>query len=75
LAVFLLGKKERGDGMKFIGAVANEIGVSVTSLRRYELEGLIPKPERTITNRRSYTDREILAIKIAIGKKHQKVGK
>ena len=39
-----------------IGALAEAAGVKVPTIRYYESIGLLPKPERTDTNRRLYGD-------------------
>ena len=46
-----------------IGEVAKMFRVSPQTLRRYEKQGLIPKPYRRPTNIREYTDEDIKAIK------------
>lgn len=38
-----------------IGELAQQTGVKVETIRFYEQEGLIPEPERTASNYRSYT--------------------
>ncbi|MCX5497526.1 helix-turn-helix domain-containing protein [Kaistia dalseonensis] len=39
-----------------IGVVSRETGVKVPTIRYYESVGLLPSPERTDSNRRSYDD-------------------
>lgn len=39
-----------------IGTVARETGVKVPTIRYYEAAGLLPRPERTESNRRTYDD-------------------
>ena len=46
-----------------ISRVAETINVSAQSLRSWENQGLIPKPERRPTGRREYSDDDIEAIK------------
>lgn len=37
-----------------IGAVAKRVGVAIDTIRYYEREGLLPKPERRASGYRSY---------------------
>ena len=45
-----------------IGRAAEMLEVSPQSLRKWERQGLIPKPHRRPTDRREYTDEDIKAI-------------
>lgn len=45
--------------MQAIGAVAKRTGLKVPTIRFYEQEGLIGRPERTGTGRRLYGEAEI----------------
>ena len=46
-----------------IGQAASLLGVSKESLRSWERQGLIPKPQRILTNLRRYSDADIKAIR------------
>ena len=46
-----------------IGEVAKMLKVSTESLRSWEKQGLIPKPNRRPTNQREYTEQGIKAIR------------
>jgi len=46
-----------------IGEVAKMLEVSPQSLRNWEVQGFIPKPHRSLTNRRRYGDEDIRAIR------------
>jgi DNA-binding transcriptional MerR regulator len=52
-----------------IGVVARMLGVSRESLRSWEKQGLIKKPDRILTNLIRYTDADIKAIKEFLSKK------
>lgn len=52
-----------------IGRAAEILNVSVQSLRSWENQGLIPKPERRPTGRREYSDEDIEAIKEYLNKR------
>jgi len=52
-----------------IGVVTRMLGVSRESLRSWEKQGLIKKPDRILTNLRRYTDADIKAIKEFLSKK------
>lgn len=51
-----------------IGEVSKKLEVSVTSLRKWEKSGLIPKPHRTPTGHRIYGHRDIEEIKKHLNK-------
>jgi DNA-binding transcriptional MerR regulator len=53
-----------------VGAVADRLSVSVQSLRRWEAEGLIPKPSRTLTDRRFYSESDLFEIQKFLEAKH-----
>lgn len=42
-----------------IGEAAQQSGVSIETIRYYEREGIVPKPDRGANGRRSYSAREI----------------
>lgn len=44
---------------KTIGHASNKSGVSIETIRYYEREGIVPKPDRTSAGRRSYSDEDI----------------
>jgi len=46
-----------------ISRTAEILEVSTQSLRKWEKQGLIPKPHRRPTDRREYSDKDIQAIK------------
>lgn len=46
------------DGLK-IGELAERSGVSRDTIRFYEREGLLPRPQRTATRYRIYTDEDV----------------
>ena len=46
-----------------IGEVAKMFDISTNSLRNWEKLGFIPRPNRTLTERRRYTDKDVQAIK------------
>lgn len=52
-----------------ISMVAKILEVSPQSLRKWEKQGLIPKPHRRPTGRREYTDEDIKAIKEYLNKR------
>ncbi len=52
-----------------IGTAAKILEVSSQSLRKWEKQGLIPKPHRRPTDRREYTDDDIKAIKEYLNKR------
>ncbi|MFC1990017.1 MerR family DNA-binding transcriptional regulator [Chloroflexota bacterium] len=52
-----------------IGEVAKMLRVSNGSLRTYEKQGLIPKPQRRPTGHREYTDEDVKAIQEFLSKK------
>jgi DNA-binding transcriptional MerR regulator len=49
-----------------IGAVAKQIGVSESSLRRWEEQGRIPRAERNISGQRFYRAADVPKIEAAI---------
>lgn len=55
-----------------IGKVADMLEVSTQSLRLWERHQLIPKPNRSLTNMRRYTDDDINAIREYLSKKYSK---
>jgi DNA-binding transcriptional MerR regulator len=55
-----------------VGAVAERLSVSVQSLRRWESEKLIPRPSRTLTDHRFYTEADLEAIRKFLETKHPK---
>ncbi len=42
-----------------IGEASRQSGVGIETIRYYEREGIVPKPERGANNRRQYTSRDI----------------
>jgi len=52
-----------------ISTVAKILEVSSQSLRKWERQGLIPKPHRRPTGRREYTDKDIKAIEEYLNKR------
>lgn len=42
-----------------IGALARETGVKVPTIRYYESVGLLPEPARSLSNRRTYGERDV----------------
>jgi len=57
--------------MASIGQVAWILNVSVSSLRRWEREGILNKPSRTPTDRRDYSNEDIEAIRQFLEKKRK----
>lgn len=53
------------------GGVAKLLKVSTEILRIWEKKGFIPKPDRTPTNQREYTDDDIKAIRNFLSKRKQ----
>ena len=54
-----------------IGEIAKMLRISRESLRNWEAQGLIPKPNRRPTDIRSYSDEDIEAIKEMLSQKKQ----
>ena len=52
-----------------ISRVAEMLNISDKSLRSWEKQGFIPKPERRPTGRREYSDVDIKAIKEYLNKR------
>jgi DNA-binding transcriptional MerR regulator len=46
-----------------IGKLSREAGVKVPTIRYYESVGLLPDPVRTVSNRRTYRDRDVRRLK------------
>ena len=46
-----------------IGDASEQSGVNVETIRYYEREGIVPKPERTAAGRRSYTRDDIAKLR------------
>lgn len=42
-----------------IGEASRQSGVGIETIRYYEREGIVPKPDRAANNRRQYTPRDI----------------
>jgi len=42
-----------------IGEASRQSGVGIETIRYYEREGIVPKPERAANNRRMYSQREV----------------
>lgn len=42
-----------------IGEASRKSGVGIETIRYYEREGIVPKPERAANNRRQYTRRDV----------------
>jgi len=60
-----------GETMAYsIGEVAKMVRVSTVSLRSWEKQRLIPKPNRRPTNQREYTEQDILAIRNFLSQKN-----
>jgi DNA-binding transcriptional MerR regulator len=53
-----------------IGRVAELLGVSTSSLRLWEADGSIPKPSRTITEHRFYSESDVAKIREVLQQKH-----
>lgn len=47
-----------------IGAASKLSGVGIETIRYYEREGIVPKPERAANGRRVYTDAEIGRLRV-----------
>ncbi len=62
----------QGSDLLSIGEIATRAGVAASAIRYYEVEGLLPPPQRTDTNRRRYP-RETLR-RIAFIRTAQQVG-
>ncbi|UWQ32382.1 MerR family transcriptional regulator [Leisingera sp. M527] len=45
--------------MTAIGEASRQSGVSVETIRYYEREGIVPKPQRAPNNRRLYSARDV----------------
>ncbi len=58
--------------MATIGNVAEQLGIGVSTLRTWEREGLIPRPDRRRTGWRNYTAQDVIAIKEVLEKRHGK---
>ena len=48
---------------KTIGHAASKSGVNIETIRYYEREGIVPKPDRTSAGRRSYSDEDIARLR------------
>ena len=48
---------------KTIGHAARKSGVGIETIRYYEREGIVPKPDRTSAGRRSYRDEDIARLR------------
>ena len=55
-----------------IGQVARMLELSTQSIRNWERQELIPKPSRSLTNRRKYTEDDIEAIREYLEEKYNK---
>tara|TARA_Y100000310_G_scaffold298129_1_gene331763 strand:+ start:152 stop:454 length:303 start_codon:yes stop_codon:yes gene_type:complete len=66
-----INRKEESSMTYSIGEVAKMLEVSPVSLRNWERQGLIPKPHRSLTNRRRYGAEDIEAIKNRLTTRNQ----
>lgn len=57
--------KTDGEKLYKIGELALKLGVSIQTLRIYDKEGLLP-PKRSDTNRRGYTEEDLLRAKVIL---------
>ena len=55
---------------KRIGCLANELGVSTVTIKKWEREGKIPEARRNIWDHRVYTEKEIEEIIKLVKKKN-----
>lgn len=49
--------------MLSIGEASKLTGIKIETIRYYEREGIVPRPVRTASGRRQYTDQEIMTLR------------
>lgn len=57
------GYRIKGFIMYPIGQAAERSGVTIETIRYYEREGIVPKPDRTASGRRTYTESDIARLR------------
>jgi MerR family transcriptional regulator, copper efflux regulator len=55
-----------------IGDLARAAGVSVSTVRFYEAQGLLPKPETRESGYREYGDRDLQRLRLIVASKRQR---
>ena len=64
-----IGRPKRSAGTMSVGRLAKEVGLNIQTVRYYEREGLLPKPDRTSGGHRLYTEEDVARLQFIQGAK------